>query len=239
MAAIRIATMKIDGAPLEGENPLPIFRDMKQDIDISYIEPFPEEKKRKFGENVGYRVLPYRLQDRFTRKRIPLQFKMIVMENTFLKASFLPELGGRLISLVDKQSGKELLSRNPVFQPANLALRKTWFSGGIEWNIGHLGHAFHTCSPLFSAIVEDKDGEQFLRLYEFERCKRLFWQIDFYLPVDSQVLFAYTRVVNPNISDIPMYWWSNIALPETPEARVFASAEDVIYFDTAGTLYGK
>ena len=35
----------------------------------------------------------------------------------------MPELGGRLYSLVHKPLGRELLARNPVFQPANLALR--------------------------------------------------------------------------------------------------------------------
>ncbi len=238
MTVIRTATMNITGAPLEGENPLPFFRDRKQDIDIGYVEPFPEEKKDKFGEQVGFRLLPYRFQDRFSRKRAKLQFKQILMENEHLKATFLPELGGRLSSLIDKATGRELLSRNPVFQPGNLAIRKAWFSGGIEWNIGQVGHAFHTCSSVFAATVHGEDGTQFLRLYEFERCKRLFWQIDFYLPEDSRVLYAYTRVVNPNREDTPMYWWTNIAVPETPEVRVFASAEEIIYIDP-GAMAGE
>lgn len=231
MTDICVTTMNIYGATLEGENPLPFFRDRKHDRDINYIEPFPENKKNKFGEETGFRILPYRFQDRYGRKRMPLNFKKIVMENNNLEASFLPEMGGRLISLVDKRTGRELLSRNPVFQPANLAIRNAWFAGGIEWNIGQIGHAHHTCSPLFAAIVTGNNGEQFLRLYEFERCKRLFWQIDFYLPDDSQVLYAYTRVINPNKFETPMYWWTNIAVPETPDTRVFASAEDVIYND--------
>lgn len=239
MTRIHVTTMNIQGAPLEGENPLPIFRERKHDRDIPYIEPFPEEKKVKFGSEAGFRILPYRMQDRFGRKRIPMQFKKIVMENENLQASFLPEMGGRLISLIDKRTGRELLSKNPVFQPGNLAIRNAWFSGGIEWNIGQLGHAFHTCSPLFAAIVTGKDGEQFLRMYEFERCKRLFWHIDFYLPEGSMVLYAYTRLINPNQEDTPMYWWTNIAVPETPEVRVFASAEEVIYNDPGVALGNK
>lgn len=231
MAEIRIEILNIYGAPLDGENPLPVFRNRNHDMEINCIEPFPEDKKSKFGTDTGYRVLPYRVQDRFTRKRIPMQFKMIVLENSVLKAAFLPEMGGRLISLIDKRLGKELLSRNPIFQPGNLAIRNAWFSGGIEWNIGQIGHTFHTCSPLFAAIVRGKDGEQFLRIYDFERCKRLFWQIDFYLPEDSPVLYAYTRIINPNKEDTPMYWWTNIAVPETPGVRIFSSAEDVIYND--------
>ena len=76
----------------------------------------------------------------------PLLMPGVRLGNEILKATFLPELGGRLISLLHKPLGRELLNRNPVFQPANLAIRNAWFSGGIEWNIGQLGHTFSTCS---------------------------------------------------------------------------------------------
>ncbi|WP_344841667.1 DUF5107 domain-containing protein [Nonomuraea dietziae] len=51
----------------------------------------------------------------------------------------MPGLGGRLWSLVELSTGRELLHRNPVIQPANLALRDAWFAGGVEWNLGTTG----------------------------------------------------------------------------------------------------
>ena len=113
-----------------------------------------------------------------------------MLENEHLKATFLPELGGRLYSLVAKPGERELLFRNPLFQPANLAIRNAWFAGGIEWNVGQFGHTFTTCAPLFAAEIVGPAGEPGLRLYEFERCKRLFWQVDFYLPPGSPILIA-------------------------------------------------
>ena len=142
----------------------------------------PEEKRRFLGWQAGYRVLPYRMQDVYTRQRAPRDFQAVVLENEYLRATFLPELGGRLVSLVSLPAERELLHRNPVFQPADLAIRNAWFSGGIEWNIGQLGHTFTTCSPLFAAQIRGAAGEPGLRMYEYERCKGLFWQIDFYLP---------------------------------------------------------
>ena len=41
---------------------------------------------------------------------------------------------------------RELLFNNPIYQPANLALRNAWLAGGIEWNVGQFGHSFLTCS---------------------------------------------------------------------------------------------
>ena len=76
-------------------------------------------------------------------------FRVAVLENDHLRATFLLELGGRLWSLLHKPTGRELLSVNPVFQPANLAIRNAWFSGGVEWNIAHdRPFAVHLCADL-------------------------------------------------------------------------------------------
>ena len=99
-------------------------------------------------------LLPYLLQDRYDRTLVPRDHRVAVLENDRLRAEFLLDLGGRLRSLVDLASGRELLYANPAFQPANLALREAWFAGGVEWNIGIRGHTPLTCSPVFAARVE-------------------------------------------------------------------------------------
>ena len=197
MTELRVVTLTIPGARLGDENPLPFFRDPAVDMDVKAAASLPPEKRELLGSETAFRVLPYRVQDAYSRQREPLAFRSVVLENEFLRATFLPELGGRLISLFYKPLERELLHRNPVFQPANLAIRNAWFSGGIEWNIGQFGHTFTTCSPVFAGVIEDAAGEPGLRLYEFERCKGLFWQIDFYLPAGLPFLVAYTRVINP------------------------------------------
>lgn len=233
-------TYRIPAASLGEENPLPKFRAPQPDLEISVKPSFPEDKRQYLGWQAGYRVLPYRMQDLYSRQREPRDFQAIVLENDFLRATFLPELGGRLVSLIWLPAERELLHSNPVFQPADLAIRNAWFSGGIEWNIGQLGHTFSTCSPLFAAEIQGPDGEPALRLYEFERCKRLFWHIDFYLPPGLPFLAAYTRVVNPNDQETSMYWWTNIAVNENPDVRVLASANEAIYLDvdTPGARFG-
>ncbi len=233
MTRLQLEQLTIPGAPLGEENPLPFFRDPQVDHPVKILPSVPPEKRAGFGAQAGFRVLPYRMQDSYTRERGPLTFRTIVLENEYLAATFLPELGGRLYSLVYKPLQRELLARNPVFQPANLALRNAWFSGGVEWNIGQFGHTFGTCAPLFAAAITGAQGEPGLRLYEFERCKRLFWQIDFYLPPDSPLLLAYTRVANPNDADTAMYWWTNIAVPEAPDVRVLAPARQALYLDSS------
>ncbi|MFN8569311.1 MAG: DUF5107 domain-containing protein [Kouleothrix sp.] len=236
MTDLRVELLTIPGAPLGDENPLPFFRDPQQDLPARALPSMAPEQCEHFGVQAGFRVLPYRMQDSYTRARRPLTFHALVLENAYLSATFLPELGGRLYSLRYLPGGRELLARNPVFQPANLAIRNAWFSGGIEWNISQFGHTFGTCAPLFAAAIQGPAGEPGLRLYEFERCKRLLWQIDCYLPPDSPLLIVYTRIVNPNDSPAWMYWWTNIAVPEAPDVRVLAAADQVLYLDDFRTL---
>ncbi len=175
-------------------------------------------------------MLPYRRQDRYGRELRELALDTAVLENAFLRAEFVPALGGRLWSLRDLAAGRDLLYANPVLRPANLAIRDAWFSGGIEWNIGRLGHAVHTCAPVFSGIVDDPaGGAPSYRIWEFERQTRLYWSIDFRLSETAPVLFAYVRVVNPDAVAKPLYWWTNAAVPETDGVRVLAPAPQVIY----------
>ena len=57
-------------------------------------------------------------------------------------------------SLYDKVNQKELLYVNDVIRPSNLAVRNAWVSGGVEWNIGVIGHypfAYAKCGGIGEA----------------------------------------------------------------------------------------
>ncbi|MBR2949834.1 MAG: DUF5107 domain-containing protein [Lachnospiraceae bacterium] len=224
---IRTEIFTIKGAPLEGTNPLPAFRNRKPDVPVT-SDRFPEHLKTTLGTNT--KVLPYLTQDRYSRKRLPLKLKSFVLENEHLTARFLPEYGGRLYSLFDKDKNEELLFSNPVIQPGNLAIRNAWLSGGIEWNIGNLGHCYTTCDNVFSAILQDDDGNDFLRIYEFERLKSIFWQVDFHLPEDTPYLITHVRMINPFDQDTTTYWWSNVAVPDDGSTRILASGKKIMSF---------
>jgi len=230
--------MTLPGARLEGENPLPMFRDPRHDSDIATDGTLTEAQLRLAGYETGSRFLPYRMQDRYSRVHVPLACKAVVLENEYLKATFLPEYGGRLYSLYHKEMGRELLFKNPVLQPANLAILDAWMSGGIEWNIGQLGHTFTTCAPLFCAKMRDADGCEFLRMYEYERCHGVFWHLDFHLPPGSRTLNLYARIVNDNPYPVSMYWWTNIAVQEVPKLRIFSDSAEVIYLNMDTRQFG-
>jgi len=233
---VKTEIMTIMGAPLEGTNPLPIFHD-HESTKFQLSEGIAEEYTKDLG--CRKRVLPYKIQDRYSRKRLPLKMKTIVMENAYLKAVIWPESGARLYSLFDKVNGRHLLMANPVYQPGNLAIRNAWLSGGIEWNFGNIGHHVNTCENMFAAVLQDEDGNDFVRVYEFERCKGAVYQIDFHLPEESPVLYAHIKLFNPSEKDTTTYWWTNIAVPEDGHTRVLSSVDMVIGADDTGLSYEK
>ena len=219
--------LTISGAPLLGESPLPKFRERKPTVP-KQLGDFPS----KYQEGAGclFKVLPYTVQDRFDRRREQLKLKCLVLENEYLRAEFLPEYGGRLHSLYDKEKGENLLFTNTVIQPGNLAIRNAWLSGGIEWNIGSIGHTYTTCDNVFCARLEDGEGNTFIRIYEFERLKSIFWQVDFHLPEGSRHLLTHVKLINPFPTDTTTYWWSNVAVPTRGKTRILASGKKVISF---------
>lgn len=235
MNELRLETIMLPAAELGAENPLPPISGGRDLHAIEATPDIPDEMIQNMAYGHLPNVMPYTMQDGYTRHRQERAFKTAVLENEILKATFLLELGGRLWSLLHKPSGRELLAKNPVFQPANLALRNAWFSGGIEWNIGAIGHSPFTCAPLFAAKVEADDGTPILRMYEYERFRGTPFQIDAYLPAGSPVLFVRVSIHNPHEKEVPMYWWSNIAVPETAQTRVIVPASKAFRFGYKGS----
>ncbi len=153
---------------------------------------------------------------------------MAVLENERVRATVALDLGGRLLSMYDRVADRELLYVNPVQQPANLALRNAWFSGGVEWNIGTRGHSPTTMDTLHAARVDGPGGSPVLRLWEWERMRDVVFQVDLWLPPESAVLLARPRIRNVNDAPVPMYWWTNAAVVATPSTRVIAPARRAI-----------
>jgi hypothetical protein len=179
-------------------------------------------------------LMPYLHQDDYGRDRRPGELRLVVLENNQLRAEVVPELGGRVWSLVHKPTGRDLLYRNQVLQPANFGLRNAWFSGGLEWNIGTRGHSPTSCAPMHTAIVEGADDAPVLRMWQWERLRDVTFQVDLWL--EGVLLLAYVRIRNPNDRVTPMYWWSNIAVAETPDTRVLAPAHTAYRTSYEGRL---
>jgi hypothetical protein len=211
-------------------NPLPPLRlpgDLHDDIDCTGLD---EEMARNIRYGKVSSVLPYLLQDDYSRELVPQETSVAILENIYLRAIVLLDFGGRLWSLEDKVVGRELLYNSDRIQLGNLGLRNAWFPGGVEWNLGTTGHTALTCSPVHAASLEFPDGAPGLRIYEWERMRELVYQADFRLGPGSRRLAVDIKVTNPNAHAVPVYWWSNVAVASSPGTRVVVPSRSAFEF---------
>lgn len=238
MSTLKFTHYEMPSASLGKLNPLP---DLKKTVDAHASIPIDEstvtrEESKYMGWGRVNGILPYLLQDGYDRKKKPRKWNAAILENDSLRAVFLPEIGGRLWSLVDKTTGKELLHKNPVFQPCNLGLRNAWVSGGVEWNIGIIGHTPFTVDSMFAEELALDDGTPVLRMFQYERIRRLVYRIEAMLPKDSKYLYVRVRIDNPLDEDTAVYWWSNIAVDEREDVRVLVPSDKSYRWGYGGNL---
>ncbi len=225
MTELTVTTIELPTAPLGPSSPLPMLHTIQP---VGAIAPdVPADIAARAGTGAPPSLHPYLAQDDYQRVLTPRRWRVAVLENDVLRATVALDLGGRVLSLVDRRAGRELLYVNPVQQPANLALRNAWFSGGVEWNIGTRGHSPTTMDTLHAARVDGPDGEPVLRLWEWERIRGVVFQVDLRLPAASTVLLAtraHPQPERPCRADVLVDQRRGGRRPDDPCARAVASS---------------
>lgn len=229
---LRTTTLSLTGSLPGAESPLPALTPMRALPTVEVPDADPEMVARVASGRLSS-PLPYARHSDYTRAEDGVELPALVLENDALTATVLPSLGGRLWSLRDRRRDRELLFVNPRLRFANFGLTDGWFAGGIEWNLGSTGHWTLSSRPLHAARISTSTGDG-LRLWEWERTRDLVLQID--LSLDGDRLLADTRVINPDPEPKPLYYWTNIAVPETAGTRVLTSAGTAWRTDYAGRL---
>lgn len=93
---------------------------------------------------------PYK---RFDRERFqnerpapsPRTYKLIVLENTYLRVTILPQLGGRVWQAIHKGTGANMFYQNGVVKPSPWGPGEQlgWTAlGGLEWNLPVVEHGY-------------------------------------------------------------------------------------------------
>lgn len=182
-----------------------------------------EEVYASYGKVAS--AFPYQSYECYNRESVMGEVKTAVLENNRLRAVFLPEYGGRLWEVFDKEKNENVLYTNDIIRPSNLATRNAWFSGGVEWNLSIIGHTPFTMDQIYTAKLNMENGTPVLRMYEYERIRQVVYQMDFWLEEDENVLNCRMRIENTSDQEIPMYWWSNAAVPEYEGGRIIVPAE--------------
>jgi Tfp pilus assembly protein PilF len=83
-------------------------------------------------ENVGQ--YPYTALDWNSRvqRPVPVRYESLVLENEYIRAEFLPELGGRIYSAYDKAAKRQIFYHPTVIKPGRYNPRSAWPVGNFE-----------------------------------------------------------------------------------------------------------
>ncbi|MGA2032496.1 MAG: DUF5107 domain-containing protein [Thermoguttaceae bacterium] len=164
-------------------------------------------------------IYPYVMQDHLSRTKVDRTYKALFLENEYLRVTCLPELGGRLYSVLDKTQGREMFHLNRVIKPGMIALRGAFISGGVEWNAGPHGHTVTVVAPVDALAGRDPDGSAWLEIGNQEQIFRTRWTVRVTLHPGRAQLDERICLANPTDSPQPYYFWNCTAFPNRPGTR--------------------
>ncbi|MBN2377522.1 MAG: DUF5107 domain-containing protein [Sedimentisphaerales bacterium] len=167
----------------------------------------------------GSIVYPYTMQDHLSRKLENRTYQAIFLENEFLKITCLPELGGRLHSVLDKTQNHEVFHLNQVIKPSMIAMRGAFISGGVEWNAGPQVHTVTILSPVNVINGQNRDGSVYLEVSNLEQSLRTQWTVRLTLHPGRSYLDERIKIFNPADAMNPYYFWNCTAEPQRNGTR--------------------
>lgn len=156
---------------------------------------------------------PYFRFDGFSAKGTDKQWKVVSLENEYIKLTLFPEIGGKIWGAVDKTTGREFIYNNHVVKFRDIAMRGPWTSGGIEFNFGIIGHVPTSSTPVDYVTKQKADGSVSCYVSSYELVTRTFWTVEVNLPKDKAYFTTTTTWHNSSSIDQPYYQWMNAGYP--------------------------
>lgn len=152
-------------------------------------------------------VYPYHKFDGYSPKSELKDWKVITLENDYIKVMVLPEAGGKVWGAIDKSTGADFIYKNEVMKFRNIALRGPWTSGGIEFNFGYIGHTPSTASPVDYTTRKNDDGGVSCFVGGIDLPSRTQWRVEIKLSGDKSYFETNVLYFNPTNTTKSYYNW--------------------------------
>lgn len=165
--------------------------------------------------------VPYRALDRAAYEAshpetnlAPKTFRAVILENQFLKLTFLPELGGRLFQITYKPTNQTLLYNNRYLKPTpwGMPAQGGWLAaGGIEWAFPTQEHGYEW-NAAWNFETQLSDSSAVITLRDSDAADRPRVQIRVTLPAHAAYFKIEPRVENPTNTALRLQFWDNAML---------------------------
>lgn len=155
-------------------------------------------------------LYPYFRYDGFTDHPVEKKWKIVELDNEFIKVYIIPQIGGKIWTAIDKKNGKPFIYNNDAVKFRDVAMRGPWTSGGIEINYGMFGHTPGVATPVNYVTRKNPDGSVSCILSLLDLLTETRWSVEVRLPRDKA--YFITKSVWHNGTGIyqPYYAWMNL-----------------------------
>ena len=167
-------------------------------------------EKRVYQGSSG-KVYPYPVIETILDECKPQPYRLIVLENDFLRIEILPELGGRVYRALDKTNNYDFVYYNRVIKPALVGLAGPWISGGIEFNWPQ-HHRPNTFGPVEYTLEEQAHDRKTLWISEIDRMYGTKMTAGFTLSSGKAYLEIQVQLYNRTPEPQTFLWWANPAV---------------------------
>ncbi len=157
-------------------------------------------------------------------------FRSVILENEFLRLTFLPELGGRLFQITYKPTNQNLFYNNRVLKPTHWgpANQGGWLAvGGMEWTLPVNEHGYEWGTPWQYAVTQNASGAT-ITLSDSQLINRVRAQIQVTLPAHAAYVVVHPRVENPTASATRLQFWINAQLTLGASKNVSPNTEFIL-----------
>lgn len=183
-ASIREYTKAITTYPFSDPNPIPAFTN----------------------------IYPYFRYDGFTDKPVQKEWKIVELENAYIRLTILPQIGGKIWSAIEKSTGKPIVYENHVVKFRDIAMRGPWTSGGIEPNYGIIGHTPNSVTPVDYLTRTNADGSVSCVISVLDLLTNTTWTMEVNLPADKAYFITKSFWHNSTPLEQPYYHWMNTGI---------------------------
>ena len=162
-------------------------------------------------------VYPYISYCETSARPAPRKYQLLVLENQRMAVTINADLGGKVMSIVHKGSGKEVLYVPEVIRHTRILPRFYFVAGGIEVSFP-ISHSPSQNEPL-PCRVDEVDERAYVTCGERELRFGMRWSVEYSLGPDDGFLTERVVMHNPGATPHPWMSWSNAAVPSAPDTE--------------------
>ena len=158
------------------------------------------------------RIYPYFRFDGFTNHVEQRAWKVVELENDYLRVMILPEVGGKIWNAVDKRTNRSFIYFNQTVKFRDVAMRGPWTSGGIEANYGIIGHTPNVATPVDYVTRTNPDGSVSCIIGALDLLTRTPWRLEIRLGQQDAAFSTTSFWYNASPLEQPYYSWMNVGI---------------------------